>query len=263
MARHIKKGDTVLQKGTFITPAVIAVLASVGCDPVPVSRKPLLGIIATGSELVEPSQKPQSAQIRNSNSYQLYSQIEQAGCRPIYLGIIEDSPEAIGSAIDQNIATVDIFLLSGGVSMGEFDYVPGVLFEKGFRLLFQKVAIKPGKPTVFGKKDNKFVFGMPGNPVSTFILFEMLVKPFCHKLMGADYTHIKVTGKLAEKIKRKKSERLSFIPIVINKNVDISLVKYHGSAHIHALTKANGIVSIPVGVNEINAGEDIEVIIIK
>lgn len=262
-AEDIHKGDGVLQKGTLLTPAEIAVLSSVGCDPVPVSRKPVLGIIATGSELVEPSQKPQSAQIRNSNGYQLYSQVKQAGCKPVYLGIIGDSPEAIGSAIDQNISNVDILLLSGGVSMGEFDYVPGVLQEKGFKLLFQKVAIKPGKPTVFGKIDNKFVFGMPGNPVSTFILFEMLVKPFCYKLMGADYSHTKVTAKLAETIKRKKSERLSFIPVVVNNNGEINLIKYHGSAHIHALTKANGILSIPVGVNEIKAGENVQALLIK
>ena len=146
--------------------------------------------------------------------------------------------------------------------MGEFDYVPGVLQEKGFRLLFQKVAIKPGKPTVFGKKENKFVFGMPGNPVSTFIIFEMLVKPFCYKLMGANYSYKKVKAKLAETIKRKKSERLSFIPVVVNKNGEISLVKYHGSAHIHSLTKANGILSIPVSVNEIKAGESVSVIFI-
>lgn len=261
-AEDIHKGDRVLQKGTLVTPAEIAVLASVGCDPVPVSRKPVLGIIATGNELVQPSQEPKSAQIRNSNSYQLYSQIEQAGCKPVYLGIIEDSPEAIGAAIDQNISNVDIFLLSGGVSMGEFDYVPGVLQEKGFMLLFQKVAIKPGKPTVFGKKENKFVFGMPGNPVSTFIIFEMLVKPFCYKLMGANYSYKMVKAKLAETIIRKKSERLSFIPVVVNKNGEIGLVKYHGSAHIHSLTKANGILSIPVSVNEIKAGESVSVIFI-
>lgn len=262
-AEDIQKGDRVLQKGTLVTPAEIAVLASVGCDPVPVSRKPVFGIIATGNELVQPSQEPKSAQIRNSNSYQLYSQIEQAGCKPVYLGIIEDSPEAIGTAIDQNISNVDIFLLSGGVSMGEFDYVPGVLQEKGFTLLFQKVAIKPGKPTVFGKKENKFVFGMPGNPVSTFLMFEMLVKPFCYKLMGTNYSYTMVTAKLVETINRKKSERLSLIPVILNENGEIRLVKYHGSAHIHALTKANGILSIPVGVNEIKAGEDVGVLLIK
>lgn len=261
-AEDIQKGDTVLRKGTRITSAEIAVLASVGCDPVPVSRKPVLGIIATGSELVEPLQKPQSAQIRNSNSYQLYSQIEQAGCKPVYFGIIADSPDAIGATIDQNISNIDMFILSGGVSMGEFDYVPGVLREKGFDLLFQKVAIKPGKPTVFGKRDNTFIFGMPGNPVSTFIIFEMLVKPFCYKLMGADYAHTIVTAKCAEAIKRKQTERLSFIPVIVNRNGEVNLVKYHGSAHIHALTKANGILSIPIGVGEISAGKDVGVTIL-
>jgi molybdopterin molybdotransferase len=261
-AEDIHKGDTVLQKGTLINPAEVAVLASVGCDPAPVARRPVLGIIATGSELVEPSVMPGVAQIRNSNSYQLVSQAQRAGCVPVYLGIIEDSPHATAEAIDRSVSQVDVLLLSGGVSMGEFDYVPGVLKEKGFELLFEKMAIKPGKPTVFGRKGSTFVFGMPGNPVSTFILFEILVKPFCYKLMGADYSPLKMRATLTDTIKRKKTERLSFLPVVLRENGEAGLVKYHGSAHIHALTKANAVVSIPIGVNEIKAGEKIDVRVI-
>lgn len=262
-AEDIKAGTTVLQKGTFITPSEIAILASVGCDPVQVSCKPILGVIATGSELIAPSEKPKGAQIRNSNSYQLCSQIEQAGCIPKYFGIAEDSHEAIGAIIDREISRVDIFLLSGGVSMGDYDYVPGVLQEKGFELLFQKVAIKPGKPTVFGRKNNTFVFGLPGNPVSTFMIFELLVKPFCFKLMGGNYYHRKVSAKLTETIKRKKTERLEYIPVRLGSDGGISTIKYHGSGHLHALGNADGFISIPVGVNEINVGEDVEVTLIK
>lgn len=262
-AEDVKAGEIVLQKGTLITPAEIAVLASVGCDPVPVSRQPVIGIIATGSELVEPSQKPENAKIRNSNSYQLYDQAKQAGYKPVYLGIVKDSPKSLGDIIERNISEVDVFLFSGGVSMGEFDYVPEVLLEKGFELLFRKVAIKPGKPTVFGKKNNTFVFGLPGNPVSTFIMFEIFVKPFCNKLMGSNNNPHKISARLTETIKRKKSDRLTHIPVKINSEGKVTPVKYHGSAHIHALTHSNGFIVIPIGVNTILAGEYVKVTMIK
>lgn len=258
-AEDVKEGDSVIQKGTLISPAEIAVLASVGCDPVPVARRPILGVIATGSELVEPSMKPAVAQIRNSNSYQLCSQIEQAGCVSKYFGIAKDTPEAIRARIENLITEVDILLVSGGVSMGDYDYVPQVLKDTGFELMFEKVAIKPGKPTVFGKNDNKFVFGMPGNPVSTFMIFELFVKPFCFKMMGGEYSPVKISMKVSGTIKRKKSDRLAYIPVVVDERGEVRQVSYHGSAHIHALTMAHGYIAIPVGVNEFSAGEEVEV----
>ncbi|MCK4237391.1 MAG: molybdopterin molybdotransferase MoeA [Candidatus Krumholzibacteria bacterium] len=262
-AEDVRAGDVVLKNGTVVAVPEVAVLAAVGCALVPVSRRPVVGIVATGSELVEPSQKPSGAEIRNSNSYQLCSQAERAGCEPVYLGIAEDSPEAIGRVIDRNFSRVDVFLVSGGVSMGEFDYVPRVLEEKGFELLFEKVAVKPGKPTVFGKIDSKYVFGIPGNPVSTFVIFELFVKPFCYRLMGCDYSPVTVTAKLAETIKRKKAERLEFIPVSMSPDGEVGPVDYHGSAHIHAYTAANGFISIEVGEKEIEAGKYVKVTLIR
>ncbi len=262
-AEDVKTGDEVIKKGSCISPAEIAVLASVGCDPVPVARKPVLGIIATGSELVEPDQKPSKAQIRNSNSYQLLSQIEDAGCEAKYYGIAEDSPEAIGNLIDQQISSVDIFLLSGGVSMGDYDYVPDVLKDKGFEQLFHKVAMKPGKPIIFSRNNNTFAFGMPGNPVSAFMIFEVFVKPFCYKLMGGIYTPLKLSATLSDTIGRKKADRLAHIPVSLLDNGEVGKIKYHGSAHIQALTKANGYITIPVGVKEIEAGKKVKVTLIR
>ncbi len=262
-AEDVTKDDIVLTKGTLITPAEIAVLASVGCDPVFVFRKPVVTIIATGSELVEPSEKPGPGQIRNSNSYQLVSQITQAGGQPVYLGIIGDTPQATGECIDQNLAKADIFIFSGGVSMGEFDYVPGVLKAKGFELLFQKVAVKPGKPTVFGRKENTYVFGLPGNPVSTFAIFELLVKPFCQKLMGRSYAPFTVRAPLAETITRKKADRLAILPVLLDEQSRIRPIRYHGSAHIHALTQANGFLLMAQNVFELKEGESVAVVLIR
>ena len=142
-AEDVKAGDLVLRRGTVITPSKIALLASVGSDPVPVFRRPVLGIVATGSELVEPAEKPEGAMIRNSNGYQLCSQAADAGFQPRYLGIADDTPDAVGRIIDDRSKDIDLFIFSGGVSMGEFDFVPDVLKEKGFDLFFEKVAVKP------------------------------------------------------------------------------------------------------------------------
>lgn len=259
----IKRGDKVLQRGTLITPSEIAVLASVGCDPVSVSHKPLVGVIATGSELVEPSQKQEGAQIRNSNAVQLCSQIAQTGGTAIYLGIVKDSPQALDDSIKNGLSQVDVLLLSGGVSAGDFDYVPEILKANGVEAIFQKIAIKPGKPVLFGRKSDKFVFGLPGNPVSTFIVFEVLVKPFLYKLMGMNHDPLRVRASLKQTITRKKAERLEFIPAFINSEGEVSLVSYHGSGHIHAFAGANAVISIPVGKKEIKEGENITVTLIK
>ena len=258
----IRQGDVVLPAGTRVSPAEIAVLASVGCDPVPVVKRPVVGIIATGSELVEPSQKPGIGQIRNSNSYQLFAQLQRLGLKPHYYGIAKDTPECIDQALKRSLLEADIVLFSGGVSMGDFDYVPEILKQNGIEIKFAKVAVKPGKPTVFGMKKEKFFFGLPGNPVSTFVLFEMVVRPFLFKLMGTKDYRRRLVGKLKKTIHRKKTERLEFIPIHLTKEGLVEKIEYHGSAHIHAYTKDNGIISIPKGVKELKENTEIEVIMI-
>jgi molybdopterin molybdotransferase len=261
-AEDIRAGDIVLREGTLIRPPEVAVLAAVGCDPAPVARRPVMGVVATGSELVEPSSKPEGTQIRNSNGYQLCSNAEGAGCRPVYFGIVSDSRKTIGRIIEKAVSSVDVLLVSGGVSMGEYDYVPGVLKENGFELLFEKVAVKPGKPTVFGKNNGTYVFGMPGNPVSAFIIFELFVKPFCFRLMGGDYRPVNVSARLSETVKRREYDRLEHIPVLLSPDGGVRAVDYHGSAHIHAYTVSDGFISIPVGIKEVKAGEVVQVTLI-
>jgi len=261
-AEDVARSDLVLEKGTRIDAPEAAVLAAVGRSTVPVSRRPVLGIIATGSELVEPDRKPHSAGIRNSNSYQLSVQIESAGLEARYLGIAGDSPDAIAGVLDENMEKVDIFLLSGGVSMGEYDFVPGVLKGRGYDLLFEKVAIKPGKPTVFGKGEGGYVFGLPGNPVSTFIIFEIFVKPFCFSLMGTEYRPRRITAALAEEFTRRKTTRRSHIPVRLLDDGRAQVIEYHGSAHIHAYTLADGFITVPVGTGRIEKGSEIDVTLI-
>jgi len=259
---EITAGATVAQSGTAVTPPVLAVLASAGGDPVTVSRRPRVAVIATGDELVEPSVTPQECQIRNTNSVQLCAQVTAAGGLPRYLGIAADTPEATEALLRRAIAENDVVLLSGGVSMGEFDFVPGVLAQAGVRILFHSVAIQPGKPTVFGTDGTRAFFGMPGNPVSTFVIFEMLVRPFLARMMGQSCAPRSVCAKTAEVFRRKAADRECFHPVILNADGTVSAVAYRGSAHIHAYTAANAMVRFPAGVIEIASGEEVPVILL-
>ncbi len=258
-AEDVHAGDVVLTAGTVLRPVEIAVLASAGCDPAPVYAMPRVGVVATGNELIEPRQKPTAAKIRNSNSYQLCAQIQRAGCKPKYFGIAKDTPEAINEILATAMNECDVVLFSGGVSAGDYDFVPQILRANGIDLKFEKVRIKPGRPTVFGTKDNKYFFGLPGNPVSTFVLFEVLVRPFLVKLMGADYRPARICGRLTKDVVKHKVDRAEFRPVKLEPDGSVNFFEYHGSAHIHAYTFANGIVQMPAGVTKLNAGSNVEV----
>ena len=250
----IKAGEVVLFKGTRIRPQHIAVLASVGCAQPVVSKRPRIGILATGDELVPPASMPGPSQIRNSNSFQLTAQVESMGAVAKNYGIAKDTDKAIDKMFKEAIEENDVVLVSGGVSMGDFDLVPGIFKQNNINLLFEKVAVKPGKPTVFGVAENIYCFGLPGNPVSTFVLFDLLVKPFLYKMMGYDYTPAAAKMPLAESFRRKKTERQTWIPVVITNSGLLKPVSYHGSAHINALCIADGLIRMNVGVSEIEKG---------
>ena len=253
-AEDIKAGDIVLHKGTLLKPQHIAVLASVGCARPLVAKRPKVAVVATGNELVEPTFKPGPARIRNSNSFQLTAQIEGVGAIATNYGIVSDTDKAIDSMFKKAVKENDVVIISGGVSVGDFDLVPGILRQNGFELLFEKIAIKPGKPTVFGLLDNVYCFGLPGNPVSMFVLFEILVKPFLYKLMGHNYRHPNIRMPLDETIRIKKPDRQRWLPAAITKAGTVKPVEYHGSAHIGSLCDAGGLISIDAGVAEVEKG---------
>ncbi len=255
----IKAGEVVLQKGSRIRPQHIAVLASVSCVQPVVSKRPRVAVLATGDELVEPASKPGPSQIRNSNGFQLAAQVESVGAVVRNHGIAKDTDKAINEMFKKAVEENDVVIVSGGVSVGDFDLVPGIFKQNNINLLFEKVAMKPGRPTVFGVSDKVYCFGLPGNPVSTFVLFELLVKPFLFKLMGYDYTPPAIQIPLGESIRRMKTERQSWIPIVITDTGTLKPVEYHGSAHINALCIADGVISIDVGVAELEKGTIVRV----
>ncbi|MGD0711807.1 MAG: gephyrin-like molybdotransferase Glp [Bacteroidales bacterium] len=254
-AEDVHHGDIVLKKGTLVQSQHIAVLATVGYSKPLVSKQPRVSIISTGDELVEPEIKPGPSQIRNSNAYQLIAQVKNTHCIPIYMGIAPDDPAKTKAIIKEALEKSDVVLLTGGVSMGDFDFIPSVLKEENIELKFQKVLIRPGSPTVFGVSNNRWIFGLPGNSVSSFVVFEMLAKPFLLKLMGNSDGIIDIKLPLAEDYKRKKTDRLNWVPVKINSKGEAAVIDYHGSAHIHSLCFAGGLMTVPFGVSEIKKGE--------
>ncbi|HPQ35166.1 MAG TPA: molybdopterin molybdotransferase MoeA [Tenuifilaceae bacterium] len=259
-AEDVKEGDTVLKKGTFLEPQHIAILSSVGVANIEVAIKPTVSILVTGDELVETEQKPGLGQIRNSNGHQLVAQVIRAGAKPHYEGIIEDTKQATLNAVSKALSQSNIVVLTGGVSMGDFDYVPGVLQELGVNILFQTMAVQPGKPTVFGVKGEKLIFGLPGNPVSSLFQFDLLVRTAILRLMGSNKPVREIVKvPIANNFSRKRSARLALVPAIINASGEVEPVSYHGSAHINAMATATKIIIVPIGTDTIKKGELVDV----
>ena len=258
-AEDLYKGQTVLKAGRIIKPQDIAVMAVTGATEVTVSRRVHVGIISTGNELVEPEHTPAEAQIRNSNASQLMAQVDRAGATGKYYGIAADDEASIAlllrAAVDEN----DVVLISGGVSFGDFDFVPSVMRSLGLTIHFDQVAMQPGKPLTFCTGERKAVFGLPGNPVSTFIQFEVMVRPFLNKMTGVTAEEPGLMMPLAADYSRKRADRMAWIPFIITGEGEALPIEYHGSAHITALPDAWGIITIPRGQSWIQKGEMVSV----
>ncbi len=255
----VKAGDVVLRRGARLAAQHIAALAAAGCARPLVAQGPRVAVIATGDELVEPDTRPGASQIRNSNSYQIYAQMEQTGAVVTYYGIASDTAAALDAVIKHAVSENDVLLLSGGVSMGDFDLVPQALTDNGFEILFDAIAMKPGKPTTFGVSDTACCFGLPGNPVSTFVQCEILVKPFLYAMMGHQYNPACSWHPLAEAFKRKKRSREAWVPVTLTENGAARPAAYHGSAHINALCDAYGFITVPQNVATLAEGAMVRV----
>jgi molybdopterin molybdotransferase len=255
----IRRGDIVIEPYRLLRPQDLAVMASVGHTLVSVKKRPKVGVISTGDELVEPSDVPGLSKIRNSNSYQLLAQVERAGGTGKYYGIAPDNEELTHEIIQRAIGENDVVILTGGVSMGDFDFVPSVLERAGVQILFDKVNVQPGKPTVFGIHSKALIFGLPGNPVSSFVQFETLIRPLINKLMGYEWKPGVKEMPMAYRYERKSASRMGWIPVRVTELNEAEPVEYHGSAHITSLPDAYGIISVKSGTMVIEKGEMVSV----
>jgi molybdopterin molybdotransferase len=182
----LRAGEVVLRKGKRLTPIDLSVLSAVGCEPVPVMKRPRVALLTTGDELVAPTVKPGPGQIREGNTFYLASRARAAGAEVINLGVVPDDETVLEQKFREVLETCDAVMTTGGVSMGKYDLV-GAVFEKcAVEPVFHKIAIKPGKPLWFGMRGRVPVFALPGNPVSCLIGFEVFVRPALAKMEGAD-----------------------------------------------------------------------------
>lgn len=259
----IKAGENCSAGDIVLTPRVIraqdiGVAASVGVPTLEVARRAHVGVISTGSELRSPGEELGGGQIYNSNGYQITAQMASYGCTTTNHGVVSDEREQLAEVVKIALQESDIVILSGGVSMGEFDYVPSVLAECGVEIAFHKIAFKPGKPTLFGRKGDSFVFGLAGNPVSTFVLCEVLVKRLLLRISGLESEPALVRGELGADVKRKLTDRIEYRPAWLNDGV-VHPIMYQGSAHLNVLSEANCLFWLNAGVDQLSKGTAIDV----
>jgi molybdopterin molybdotransferase len=253
---NLKAGERVLGP-RILEPRDIGVLASLGRDQVRAAVPPLVGVLATGSELRNPGESLGPGQIYNSNGPQLCAQVAGAGGRPRCYGIVSDEPALLRSAVQRALEECELLLLSGGVSMGELDFVPAVLRDCGAEILFHKLAVKPGKPTLFARWTRRgrpaYIFGLPGNPVSAYVIFELLVQPLLYRLLGLHYRPRQVAALLADSVKRRDAERVEFRPVRLEGG-EAHPLSYLGSSHLNALSEADALLRLDSGVQRLEKG---------
>ena len=252
-----KRGDRLLFPGMRVDHAAIAVAASVGRAHVPVYEKPKVAVLSTGDEIVEIDANVSSTQIRNSNSYSLAAQIQAAGGEPIVRPIAPDEPKRLRELIEDGLEG-DLLLLAGGVSMGKYDLVEQVLADMEAEFFFTGAKIQPGKPIVFGRVGDKYFFGLPGNPVSTMVTFDLFVRPALDALTGAKpQPLVFVRAQLKSEIKTKTGLK-RFLPGFLCGEFEqarVELAPWHGSGDIASTARANCYIVIPPDREHIPAGE--------
>jgi molybdopterin molybdotransferase len=263
---EMRAGEVVLPAGTVINPAALGVLASLGMVQASLFDEPRVSVVATGNELVEAGRRLQPGQIRNTNGPMLAAQVARAGGRVENLGIAPDTPDDLRALIEDEIDFADILLLAGGVSVGKFDLVPGILEELGVTIHFRQVRMKPGKPLLFGTKGRTLVFGLPGNPVSAFVCFELFVRPALaaiagHADPGPRTTMLPIAEPLAV-----SNDRPTYHPAKLElgeSGFAVRPLPWQGAPDLRGLQPADALLVLPPGETRLDRGQSVRVVMLK
>ena len=259
----LKKGEVALRKGQLIGTNTINLIGSLGLSKVPVKRKLKIGVVSTGDELVDIGEKAENGKIRNSSKYSLSAQIGAIHQDFVDLGMVKDNENEIYQAVERGLG-LDVLLITGGSSVGDKDLTLKVLERFHANVMTKRIAIKPGKPTIIAtvERDGRkvWIFGMPGNPVSTFSVFKLLVTYLVERLLGTSGLAPKFFTGILNFDFQKKTNRMHFVPCVVSTRDDhfeIDFVKYNGSGDFTALSKANAFFVAPKEMGEIKKGSSV------
>lgn len=260
----INKGEVVLQKGRFIKPQDLGLLATLGIANVEVYKKPKVALLSSGDELLNVEAELEEGKIRDSNSYTLASLLENANVEVIRLGVAKDSKEAVTNLFEQAVTQkADLILSSAGVSVGAYDFIKEVIESNG-EMDFWKVNMRPGKPLAFGKYKGINFIGLPGNPVSAFVGFEVFVRPALEQMKGSmEQNQVKVKVRSEKEIESDGRESYLRAKIRIENGERIAILTGHqGSGNLLSLVQADALLIIPAGVKCVPAGSEVEAILL-
>ncbi|MDN6289952.1 MAG: molybdopterin molybdotransferase MoeA [Tetragenococcus koreensis] len=256
---EIKKGEKVLQKGQLLNPAALGLTANLGIDKLRVYRAPNCGVLTTGDELSSPGKELTPGKIYDSNSYLLEAFLSSQNIKNISKAHVPDdlalTKEKIGEALQKH----DILLISGGISVGDYDFVKEALLDNGVEEIFHKVKQKPGKPLYFGRKDQKFVFGLPGNPASALSNAYLYVLPLLNRFKGREQLHLERSKKRSQSDFQKKPGRSQFLKAKFS-GQEVNILEGQGSAMLQSFAESNALVFLPEESTGINKGDTVEAI---
>ena len=259
LGEQVKNGDIALKKGTKLTPAAVGFLISLGITEVTVFQKPSIAIIVTGNELVQAGQPLTYGKIYESNSALLLSAMNNLDFSNVTIHQVDDDYASTLSKLDKVISENDMVVITGGISVGDYDFVGKALLELGVNQIFYKVKQKPGKPLFFGKKEETVIFALPGNPAAALSCFYLYVNPSLQKISGnTNYSLVRTKAKSTLNY-TKKGDRAQFLKAIYNNN-EVTILEGQSSAMLQTFALANALVYVPADLYNININDNLEVI---
>ncbi|WP_071393881.1 molybdopterin molybdotransferase MoeA [Bacillus tuaregi] len=261
-----KEGDVLVSKGTFINPGIQAMLATFGYAEVPVARKPLVGLFATGTELLEVGDPLEPGKIRNSNSHMIMAQIERAGAEVRFMGNLPDDLDICYDAISNAIHEVDMLITTGGVSVGDFDLLPDIYDKLGAVVLFNKVAMRPGSVTTVAQAKGKLLFGLSGNPSACYVGFELFARPIIRTMLFSNQPHLRKEKAILQSDFPKANPFTRFVRSALSVQNGRLVVEPSGmdkSNIVMSLSGANSFIILPGGTRGFQSGEEVDVLLLE
>ncbi|MFE8700345.1 gephyrin-like molybdotransferase Glp [Cytobacillus sp. FJAT-54145] len=261
-----KKGEVLIRKGTQVNPGIQAVLATFGYAKVPVAKKPVIGLFATGTELLEVEDELVEGKIRNSNSHMICAQIERVGAEALYFGKLPDEFETCYQAVKDAIHKVDLLITTGGVSVGDFDYLPAIYEKLGAEVLFNKVAMRPGSVTTVASYENTLLFGLSGNPSACYVGFELFARPIIRTMLFTKQPHLRKEKAVLWEDFSKANPFTRFVRSqfsVLDGKLVVSPSGVDKSNIVMSLAGANSLAILPGGTRGFKKGDLVDVLLLE